>query len=252
VVYVRLLRLALYIFLAALLWGYVSNNNNLPEEVYQTKQLFTATAEKAHRFINLSQAVKTCVSSQPGVYIPLAQIPLALQQALIATEDARFYRHQGIDFEGVARALFTNLQDRQFSEGGSTITQQLVKNLFLSQEKTLSRKLEELILAVGIELHFSKEEILEMYLNRIYYGAGAYGIASAADIYFGKLPKDLTLAESALLVGLPQAPSVYSPYANFQAAKQRQTAVLDLMVKHGFISPSSAEKAKREPVYLAK
>jgi len=248
----RLLRLALYIFLAAMLWGYISSDNNLPAEADHAKQLFSATAAKAHRFINLSEAVKTGVSSQPGVYIPLAQIPLSLQQALIATEDARFYRHHGIDFEGIARALFTNLQDRQFTEGGSTITQQLVKNLFLSQEKTLSRKLEELILAVGVEFHFSKEEILEMYLNRIYYGSGAYGIASAADIYFGKRPNDLTLAESALLVGLPQAPSVYSPYTNFQAAKLRQTAVLDLMVKQGFISSNSADKAKREPIHLSR
>ena len=248
----RLFRLMLYILLAALLWGYTVGNNDWNVDSQKATELFSATHERITRFIHLQAAVKASVASQPGTYLTLDNIPLHLQQALIATEDARFYRHHGVDFEGIARALFTNIQDRQFSEGGSTITQQLVKNLFLSQEKTLSRKVEEVILAVALENHFSKEEILEMYLNRIYYGSGAYGIAAAAEVYYGKKVSDLSLAESALLVGLPQAPSVYSPYTNFTAAKQRQSAVLDLMVRHGFISSSIAEKAKRQPIYLAK
>lgn len=248
----RLGRFLVYILIAAFIWGFVSGNGTILDSFAKVEQFSSTAVEKAKRFIYLSDAVKARVSAQHGTYAPLDEIPLALQQAFIATEDARFYRHPGVDLEGIARALFTNMQDRQFTEGGSTITQQLVKNLFLSQEKTVSRKIEEIALAVGVEMRFSKDDILEMYVNQIYYGSGAYGIAAAAEIYFDKHVKDLTLAESAMLAGLPQAPSVYSPYVNFHAAKQRQALVLDLMSKHAFISPSMAEKAKKEPIYLAK
>jgi penicillin-binding protein 1A len=248
----RILRWIFYVLFAAILWGYVTGSGTLLPEIHKINNIVSTSVEKIDRFINLSQAVKGRVISQQNLYVFLEDIPLTLHQAIIATEDARFYRHHGVDFEGIARALFINLQDRQFSEGGSTITQQLAKNLFLSQEKTLTRKAEEIVLAVGIEMRFTKEEILEMYLNQIYYGSGAYGIGSAADIYFGKKVKQLTLAECTILAGLPQAPSAYSPYVNFQAAKQRQAAVLDAMVKQGFISSSVAEKTKKEPIYLAR
>jgi penicillin-binding protein 1A len=221
-------------------------------ESIKVERLISAATEKTKRFLFLSTEVKARVSAQPGAYTPLNEIPRDLQQALIATEDARFYRHHGVDLEGISRAMLTNLQDGQYSEGGSTITQQLVKNLFLSQDKTMSRKIEEIALALGVEMRFSKDEILEMYLNQIYYGSGAYGITAAAETYFGKQVKELNLAESAMLAGLPQAPSAYSPYANFTAAKLRQATVLDLMVKHGFISSPAAEKAKQEPLHLAK
>lgn len=247
----RLGRLILIVFIIALIWGFFSGSPAF-DESGKAEHLSSSMVVKAKRFMNLSEAVKERVAEQHSTYVSLDEIPLSLQQAVIATEDIRFYRHYGVDLEGVARAAFTNLQDGQFTEGGSTITQQLVKNLFLSQNKTISRKIEEVVLALGVEMRFSKEEILEMYLNEIYYGSGAYGINSAAEIYFGKKAKNLTLAETAMLAGLPQAPSLYSPYVNLTAAKQRQAMVLDLMTRHGFISPGMAEKAKKEPLQLAK
>jgi membrane peptidoglycan carboxypeptidase len=248
----RIIRLMLYVLIAVMLWSYFTGASNVSSDFNKFISLGTATVAKVKRFVYLSEAVQTRVAAQSGQYVPLEEIPLSLQQALIATEDARFYRHHGVDFEGIARALLINLQDRQFSEGGSTITQQLVKNLFLSQEKTIGRKIEEVILAIGVEMRFSKEEILEMYFNQIYWGSDAAGIGEAANTYFGKKVKNLNLAESAMLAGLPQAPSLYSPYINLQAAKQRQSAVLDLMAKQGFISPGSAEKTKHEPLRLAR
>lgn len=247
----RLGRLILAIFIIALIWGFFSGSTAF-DESGKAEHLSSSLVVKAKRFMNLSEAIKERVAEQHSTYVALDEIPLSLQQAVIATEDIRFYRHCGVDLEGVARAAFTNLQDGQFTEGGSTITQQLVKNLFLSQDKTISRKIEEVVLALGVEMRFSKDEILEMYLNEIYYGSGAYGVSAAADIYFGKKAKNLTLAETAMLAGLPQAPSLYSPYVNLTAAKQRQATVLDLMVRHGFISPGMAEKAKNEPLQLAK
>lgn len=247
----RLGRLILIIFIIALLWGFFSGSAGFGERG-ETEASGSSMVVKAQRFMNLSAAVKERVAEQHGTYVSLEEIPLSLQQAVIATEDIRFYRHYGVDLEGVARAAFTNLQDGQFTEGGSTITQQLVKNLFLSQDKTISRKIEEVVLALGVEMRFSKDEILEMYLNKIYYGSGTYGVNAAAETYFGKQSKDLSLAEAAMLAGLPQAPSLYSPYVNFTAAKQRQAMVLDLMTRHGFISPGMAEKAKKEPLQLAK
>lgn len=248
----RLGRLLLYILIVALIWGLVSGDGTIRDTTTKIERIGSGVIEKAKRFLYLSDAVKARVASQSSAYTSLDETPLALQQALIATEDVRFYRHRGIDWEGVARAGFINLQDGQFTEGGSTITQQLVKNLFLSQDKTVSRKIEEMALAVALEMRFSKDEVLEMYVNQIYYGSGAYGISAAAETYFGKKVKELNLPECAMLAGLPQAPSAYSPYVNITAAKLRQAMVLDLMARHGFISSSTAEKAKQEPIRLAR
>ena len=184
--------------------------------------------------------------------VALRDIPLTMQQAIIAVEDNRFYRHAGFDVEGIIRAALVNMQSGELIEGGSTITQQLVKNLFLTQERTMGRKIEELVLAVDMELRYSKEEILELYLNNIYFGANSYGIGQAAATYFGKKPDKLTLAECALLAGLPNAPSLYSPYENFKAAKERQAVVLQTMVRHGYIGPSMAQEAKESPIRLAR
>jgi len=185
-------------------------------------------------------------------YVKLNGIPLNLQQATIAVEDTRFYRHPGFDMEGILRAALVNLQTGEVLEGGSTITQQLAKNLFLTQEKSVSRKAEELILAVSLEAHYSKEQILEMYLNSIYYGSGAYGVSEAAKVYFNKSPGDLTLPEAALVAGLPNAPSLYSPYVNLSAAKNRQAIVLQTMVRNGFIGPQAAADARTSPLQLAR
>lgn len=206
--------------------------------------------DRFYRIIALKSAVNAKIDRKN--YVPLRDIPLTLQQAIIAVEDNRFYRHYGFDVEGIIRAMLVNLQAGEVVEGGSTITQQLVKNLFLTREQTVGRKAEEFILALDMELRYSKEEILEIYLNTIYFGSNAYGIGQAAKIYFAKKPIDLTLAESSLLAGLPNAPSLFSPYEDFKAAKGRQAVVLQTMVKHGYIGPSMAQEAKTAPIILAR
>ena len=179
------------------------------------------------------------------------EMPDELIKAIVAVEDARFFSHPGFDIEGIIRAALVNLQHGEIEEGASTITQQLIKNLFLSQEQTFARKAEELALALDLEMRCSKIEILTLYLNTIYFGSGYYGIYEAAHGYFGKDPKDLTLPEAAMLAGLPNAPSLYSPYEDFLLAKKRQFIVLDAMVRNGAISEELAKSAKIEPLYLA-
>lgn len=205
---------------------------------------------RIYRIFALKQAVKVKVDQRN--YTKLQDIPFTLQQAIIAVEDNRFYNHYGFDIEAIARATLVNVQTGGIQEGGSTITQQLVKNLFLSQNKTWGRKAEEMVLAVDMEMRYSKEEILELYLNTIYFGSGAKGINQAAKVYFNKTPAELTLAESTMLAGLPNAPSVYSPLVDFAAAKQRQAIVLAAMVRHGYIGPNMAQEAKEAPLKLAK
>lgn len=183
--------------------------------------------------------------------VPSDELPDELLKAIVAVEDTRFFSHPGFDIEGIIRATLVNLQHGEIEEGASTITQQLIKNLFLSQEQTFARKAEELALALDLEMRCSKMEILTLYLNTIYFGSGYYGIYDASHGYFGKNPKDLTLPEAAMLAGLPNAPSLYSPYEDFLLAKKRQFIVLDAMVKNGMISEELAESAKIEPLYLA-
>lgn len=185
-------------------------------------------------------------------FIKLDQVPLSFQQALISVEDNRFHQHAGIDVEAVLRAVLVNLQSGELKEGGSTITQQLVKNLFLSQERTWSRKALEIPLTLVMEQQYSKQEILEIYINTIYYGSGAYGIREAAQTYFNKPPRSLTLGESALIAGLPAAPSVYSPLVDLNMAMQRQRIVLTAMTRYGYISQQQADEARLAPLKLAR
>ncbi len=183
--------------------------------------------------------------------INLTEIPPYLKQATIAMEDKDFYRHQGYSLRGIFRALERNFLN-QGTEGGSTITQQLVKNTLLSSEKTLTRKIKELVLAIEVELLYSKDEILQMYFNQIPYGGTAYGIEAAAKTYFGKKTKDLTLAEAALLAGLPAAPTHYSPFgAQPQLAFVRQKEVLKRMVEEGYLKKEEAEMAMQEKIIFA-
>lgn len=188
-----------------------------------------------------------------NVVVGLDQIPAALVQATIATEDRNFYNTPGIDLEGVIRALVINLQGGEIRAGGSTITQQVVRNLLLDPtqraERTLRRKLREMALAVQLSGRKSKDEILALYLNQTYYGNLAYGAAAAADVYFNKDISQLTLAESAMLAGLPQSPAVYDPLTNPEGAKKRQRVVLDLMVTAGYITPVQADTAYRTPLH---
>lgn len=173
-----------------------------------------------------------------------------IQQAIIANEDSRFYNHIGIDPIGIIRAMWVNLRSGGLVEGGSTLTQQLAKNMFLTQERTFTRKIKEIFLAILIERKFSKQEILQAYLNQVYFGEGAYGVEASAQVYFGKHANELTLAESALLAGLPRGPNVYSPYVDNKAALERRATVLAGMLKEGYITQQQLEAAEKEPIVL--
>lgn len=157
------------------------------------------------------------------------KMPLLVEQAFVAAEDRRFYYHNGLDIWGISRALVTNLRQGSVREGASTITQQLARTVFLSQERTLPRKLKEAALAYKLERQLSKQQILEQYLNYVYLGSGAYGVADAAWVYFSKSPNQLTLPEAALIAGMPPAPSVYSPLVNQKIALERRAIVLKRM-----------------------
>ncbi|MDX1707338.1 MAG: PBP1A family penicillin-binding protein [Desulfobacterales bacterium] len=174
---------------------------------------------------------------------PLEEMPSALINAFIAAEDSRFYKHKGIDFYSILRAFVKNLEAGTIVQGGSTITQQVTKSFLLTPQKTYTRKIKEAILAYRIDKAFNKEEILYLYLNQIYLGHGAYGVEAAAENYFGKSISELNLAECAILAGLPQAPSKYSPFRHPERAKQRQIYVLNRMVAEGYIPQSQADEA---------
>lgn len=177
------------------------------------------------------------------IVVPLEKIPEQLKQAFIAAEDARFYKHQGIDIFSIIRAFFKNLEAGAIVQGGSTITQQVTKSFLLTPERSYERKIKEAILAYQIDKTFSKDEILYLYLNQIYLGHGAYGVQAAAENYFGKSAEELNLAECAMLAGLPQAPSRYSPFHYPERAEQRQIYVLNRMVAEGFITDLEASEA---------
>ncbi|MCH8157221.1 MAG: transglycosylase domain-containing protein, partial [Nitrospinae bacterium] len=184
------------------------------------------------------------------ILVTLKDMPLHLKQATLAVEDANFYYHLGIDPKAIFRAFLTNLQAGHVVEGGSTITQQLSKTLFLSRERTLVRKIKEAILSVRMELVFTKDEILEMYLNQIYYGHGSYGVEAAARTYFGKHIQDLSLDECALIAALPKAPNNYSPYRKPERARARRNHVIRRMAQLGFINRAEAEAAMKKEFEL--
>jgi penicillin-binding protein 1A len=179
--------------------------------------------------------------------VPLEDMPDHLVKATLATEDRRFYEHFGIDFYGTVRALMTNAKAGGVVQGGSTITQQLAKNLFLSNERTIERKINEAFLALWLETRLSKNEILKLYLDRAYLGGGAFGVDAAARYYFGKSVRDVTLAEAAMLAGLFKAPSKFSPLANLPAARARANVVLDNLVDNGFMTEGQVYGARRNP-----
>lgn len=185
------------------------------------------------------------------IVVPISRVNPYIYQAIIANEDTRFYQHFGVDPIGILRAIVVNVRRGEVSEGGSTITQQLARNMFLNQEQTLSRKIREAILALMIERRFSKQEILQAYLNQVYFGEGAYGVEAAAQMYFGKHASDLTLSESALLAGLPRGPNIFSPYVDVHAAKKRRGVVLAGMAAAGYITDEEAKAANREEVVTA-
>ncbi|NTV43539.1 MAG: penicillin-binding protein, partial [Syntrophobacteraceae bacterium] len=184
--------------------------------------------------------------------IPLDEVPSHLIKAFLAAEDVRFYEHRGIDLPGIIRASLKNLQAGEIIQGGSTITQQVVKSLLLTPERTWIRKLKEAILAYRIDQYLTKDEILFLYLNQIYFGGGAYGVEAAARNYFDKHARELTLGESTLLAGLPKAPSRFSPLHNFSVSRERQNYVVQRMVETGFITAEEGRKALSEPLNFGK
>ena len=251
---------------------YSKKNSDTPEETAKPEETAEpekiSTAEKnsddvaereddvgligrARRMMSIKPAVDKKVRSVQH-YVPISRIPKAMCQAIVAVEDTRFYEHGGYDLFSIARALFVNVEAGEIQQGASTITQQTVKNLFLTSDRTFSRKFEELILAKELEKNFSKEQILEIYLNSIYFGSNFYGIYDAAQGYFDKEPEKLTVAECAMLAGLPNAPSRYSPYVNFHLAKERQLVVIDAMEHAKFLDRRAAESARIEEITLAK
>ena len=184
-------------------------------------------------------------------HVRLDSLPPYLVQAVLATEDRRFYRHFGIDPLGLVRASFRNATAGTVVEGGSTITQQLAKNLFLSPKRTMARKLEEVIYAIWLEQRFTKDEILELYINRVYFGGGTYGVEAASQHYFGKPARDVTLPQAALLAGLLKAPSKYTPTRSVKLAASRVDEVLDNMVEAGFLFADAARSANEQPLNLS-
>src|SRR5581483_865369 len=184
-------------------------------------------------------------------YVPFDLLPKHLIDAVVATEDRRFFKHWGLDPTGLLRATFANVRAGRVTEGGSTLTQQLAKNLFLGSERTISRKLEEVILALWLEVRLGKRDILELYLNRVYFGAGAYGVETASQRFFGKSARDVTVVEAALLAGLLKAPSRYSPASSPAVARARAQTVLAKMVEAGLLSPSEGDEAAAAPLQFA-
>lgn len=217
----------------------------------KTDNLDTLRLVSATQVFDVNGNLISKLFEENRIVVSISNISPYVQQAIIANEDTRFYYHMGIDPIGILRAVLVNIRTGTLAEGGSTLTQQLAKNMFLTQERTFTRKIKEAVLALIIERKFSKQEILQAYLNQVYFGEGAYGIEAAAQVYFGKRSSDLTLGESALLAGLPRGPNIYSPYIDLKAAVNRRNTVLDGMVNENYITQDQAELAKQEPIALA-
>jgi len=183
-------------------------------------------------------------------YAKFEELPIEFVNALVSAEDKRFYHHIGFDPIAIGNALYVDIKEKRFVLGGSTLSQQLCKNMFLNPNKKLERKFKELILSIRIERQYSKNEIIEMYSNVIYYGNGAYGIKDAAKTYFQKPLKELNVQECAFLAGLPKGPSRYNPNENYNRALKRRNKVLSLMLKNNYISKIEYEQLKNEPIEL--
>lgn len=242
------LQLAILIaFIMATVIGVAYFLRDLPSPTNLSKPIFPVSTKIYDRHGSLLYEIYADQNRTP---VAISDLPQYLIQATIAIEDKRFFHHHGFDTQGIIRAMVRITTGRRL-EGGSTITQQLVKVALLTPDRTIERKLKEAILALATEVLYSKNQILEMYLNHIPYGGTAYGIESAAKLYFGKSARDLTLAEASLLAGLPQAPTTYSPFSHSESAKARQAQVLDRMVEDGYISREAAEEAKKASLDFA-
>ena len=243
----RMLIVLLIVVMAGLGFGYIfAAYQTLPPVSNNMRPAVSSQVFDRH-----GRLITTLHSDQNRLPIDINKVPQNLQNAFIAAEDNRFYDHIGIDPIGILRAIVTNLTNHGIAQGGSTITQQLAKNAFLSQEQTLKRKVQEAMLALEIEHKYSKKEILEMYMNQIYFGQGAYGIQTAAKTYFNKDVDQLSLTQCAMLAGLPKSPNYYSPFNNLKEAEARKNVVLDQMAKYGYITTAQAEEAKKASLELS-
>ena len=214
----------------------------------QIRELENFEPSAATRIYSADQVLLAELFLEKRTPVSIDQIPMDLKSALIVTEDRQFYTHSGIDLKGIFRAVIKDILAGQFVEGASTITQQLAKTLFLSQEKTIIRKIKEAILAVQLERRYTKDELLALYLNQIYFGSGAYGVESAAQLFFGKPASQMDLAQCALIAGLPKAPSRYTPLVNPDLAEKRRNLVLSLMLNQGLITDVQYQLANSQPV----
>src|SRR5712691_11839736 len=230
----------------AALWAYTILHRSLP----QVSALETFQPIQGSKIYDDNDELLTELHVERRIFAPLARIPKSLKDAIIATEDRRFSSHWGVDPVGIARAVYQNYRRGRIVEGGSTITQQLTKVLFLTPDKSLERKLKEAVLALELERRYSKTRILEMYLNQVYFGHGAYGVEAAARTYFGKSVSELTLQESALLAGLPRAPSSYSPFEHADVARRRREVVLRRMVEFGVLKDAESTRLAKTDLGL--
>ena len=237
--------------IVALIWGAVGLGSIALYYGYQLPdpdQLVRTSRRPSVQLLSSDGQLFATYGDLRGETVQVAQLPAHLPQAVIATEDRRFYGHVGVDPIGLMRAVYANLRAGRVVQGGSTITQQVAKNLFLTPERSLKRKIQELLLAVWLERRYDKDRILALYLNRVYLGAGTYGVDAAARKYFGKPASGLTLTESAVIAGLLKAPTRYSPARDVDLARARAAQVLDNMVAAGYLERSGAEAAKVAPM----
>jgi len=237
----------LSVVLGGIAGGYIAISSGMPS-IEELKQY---TPNAGTKIYSDDDILIGELKIEKGIFIPIDNIPQNMINAVIAVEDSRFWKHKGIDYIAILRAVLKDLIHVSLKEGGSTITQQLAKVVFLTPEKTIKRKLTEAALAIKMETNLSKKEILELYLNRVYFGHGAYGIEMAARTYFGKPAKQLNLAEASLIAGIIKAPSAYSPFNNLTRAKERQLTALNRMEEEGFIKKSEKETTYNQPLYLS-
>ncbi|KLU58960.1 penicillin-binding protein 2D [Peptococcaceae bacterium CEB3] len=200
----------------------------------------------------LPSMVRNRLAACGGTYVPLSEMPPMMLRAVVSTEDNSFWSNPGIDPAGIARSLVADVTTFSLEQGGSTITQELVRNMLLNPKKTLGRKIKEMLLALVVTHYYSKDAILEMYLNEIYLGHGANGVELAARIYFNATPDAMSPAQCVMLAGLPQAPSLYDPLVNLHAARERQREVLDSMVQSRYISAAEADQIYAKPLGLSR
>jgi penicillin-binding protein 1A len=239
--------LLVVLFVAGITGGIVAAySRNLPD----ISRMADYQPASSTRIFARDGSLLASVYKENRVWVPITRIPPLVSEAFIANEDHNFYSHHGVDFGGIVRAAFADLTHQQF-QGASTITQQLARRLFLNDEVSVSRKIQEALLAMEIERYYTKDEILERYLNIIYLGAGAYGVDAAAHTYFGKGVEKLSVGQAAMLAGVVAAPSDYSPFANMNLARDRQRHVLDRMAESGYVTQTQADEAFDAPLELA-